>query len=79
MGTRGFLGFVIDGQNISSFTTGFRLTASVHEATQLEVDLMPTKGATVVADAAVSVSAEVHEFLVRLGWTPPTSARKPPS
>lgn len=72
---------VVDGVDLSNFTRGFVLAAGVDEVTQLELDLTVTEGATVAADAVVTVSPETHALLVHLGWTPPpdeTPALHPP-
>ena len=71
---------VVDGRDISHFTRRLLLTTGVGEVTRLELELLPTKGAAVFADAEVSIGEETAALLVRLGWTPPdlASSTSPP-
>jgi hypothetical protein len=62
----------VDGHDISRITRGLSLDLSAWDPHQLTVRLAGFPVQSLLNDVHVKVDQETHDFLVRLGWTPPT-------
>jgi hypothetical protein len=62
---------VIDGTDVSSMITGFRVDASVGDVPRVRLDILPFHATVVAEKPIVEIAPEVVPLLKYLGWTPP--------
>lgn len=68
---------LIDGHDVSSSVQALSLWIEpVTHAKHLDVRLIPAPVDLELRDVAVLVDADTHDFLVRLGWTPPAEDKE---
>lgn len=65
----------VDGQDVSRLVTSARIDVAAGEVAEATLDLVSTAVAVDLDRAVVNLEAGTHDFLVRLGWTPPGGDR----
>lgn len=62
---------LVDGHDISNITTSVQLTVDARQERRMTVELSAFPVDVVLSNAQVDLDQRIHDFLVRLGWTPP--------